>query len=38
VSSRLIVNRAAFKTHPAVVPIVDAVRTLVEAKDNAAAA
>jgi ATP phosphoribosyltransferase len=36
VSSRLIVNRAAFKTHPAVVPLVDAVRTLVEA--NAAAA
>lgn len=38
VSSRLIVNRAAFKTHPAVVPIVDAVRTLVEVKTNAAAA
>jgi ATP phosphoribosyltransferase len=30
VSSRLIVNRAAFKTHPAVVPIVDAMRSLVE--------
>ncbi len=31
VSSRLIVNRAAFKTHPAVVPIVDAIRSLCEA-------
>jgi ATP phosphoribosyltransferase len=30
VSSRLIVNRAAFKTHPGVVPIVDAIRALVE--------
>jgi ATP phosphoribosyltransferase len=36
VSSRLIVNRAAFKTHPAVVPIVDAVRTLVESHAAAA--
>jgi ATP phosphoribosyltransferase len=37
VSSRLIVNRAAFKTHPGVVPIVDAMRALVEG-DHAAAA
>ncbi len=37
VSSRLIVNRAAFKTHPAVVPLVDAVRRLVETQDAAAA-
>ena len=37
VSSRLIVNRAAFKTHPGVVPIVDAMRALVES-DHAAAA
>lgn len=37
VSSRLIVNRAAFKTHPAVVPLVDAVRKLVEAGHAAAA-
>ena len=37
VSSRLIVNRAAFKTHPGVVPIVDAVRMLVESVDAAAA-
>jgi ATP phosphoribosyltransferase len=36
VSSRLIVNRAAFKTHPAVVPLVDAVRTLVESHAAAA--
>ena len=36
VSSRLIVNRAAFKTHPAVVPLVDAVRTLVESRAAAA--
>lgn len=36
VSSRLIVNRAAFKTHPAVVSFVDAVRALVE-PDAAAA-
>ncbi len=38
VSSRLIVNRAAFKTHPAVVPIVDAIRSLVEKQPDAAAA
>jgi ATP phosphoribosyltransferase len=38
VSSRLIVNRAAFKTHPLVVPIVDAIRTLVEKTPDAAAA
>jgi ATP phosphoribosyltransferase len=37
ISSRLIVNRAAFKTHPAVVPLVDAVRALVEQGDAAAA-
>lgn len=37
VSSRLIVNRAAFKTHAAVVPIVDAIRALVEKPDAAAA-
>ena len=37
VSSRLIVNRAAFKTHPAVVPLVDAIRALVEKSDAAAA-
>ena len=36
VSSRLIVNRAAFKTHPAVVPLVDAVRNLVESHAAAA--
>jgi ATP phosphoribosyltransferase len=36
VSSRLIVNRAAFKTHPAVVPLVDAVRNLVESRAAAA--
>jgi ATP phosphoribosyltransferase len=38
VSSRLIVNRAAFKTHPLVVPFVDAVRGLVEGTSNATAA
>ena len=38
VSSRLIVNRAAFKTHPGVVPLVDAIRTLVEKHSDAAAA
>lgn len=38
VSSRLIVNRAAFKTHPAVVPIVEAIRGLVEGRSSAAAA
>jgi ATP phosphoribosyltransferase len=37
VSSRLIVNRAAFKTHPAVVPLVDAIRSLVEGQDAVAA-
>ncbi len=37
VSSRLIVNRAAFKTHAAVVPLVDAIRALVEKPDAAAA-
>lgn len=37
VSSRLIVNRAAFKTHPGVVPLVDAIRSLVEKSDAAAA-
>ena len=37
VSSRLIVNRAAFKTHPGVVPIVDAMRSLVENGHAAAA-
>ena len=37
VSSRLIVNRAAFKTHPGVVPIVDAIRSLVEKPDAATA-
>ncbi len=37
VSSRLIVNRAAFKTHPGVVPIVDAMRDLVESAHAAAA-
>jgi ATP phosphoribosyltransferase len=36
VSSRLIVNRAAFKTHPAVVPLVDAVRKLVDSHAAAA--
>lgn len=36
VSSRLIVNRAAFKTHPAVVPLVDAVRNLAESRAAAA--
>jgi ATP phosphoribosyltransferase len=36
VSSRLIVNRAAFKTHPAVVTIVDAIRSLAESPDAAA--
>jgi ATP phosphoribosyltransferase len=38
VSSRLIVNRAAFKTHPGVVPLVDAIRALVEKKPDAVAA
>jgi ATP phosphoribosyltransferase len=38
VSSRLIVNRAAFKTHPFVVPFVDAVRGLVEGTIDATAA
>jgi ATP phosphoribosyltransferase len=38
VSSRLIVNRAAFKTHPLVVPFVDAVRGLVEGTIDATAA
>lgn len=38
VSSRLIVNRAAFKTHPAVVPLVDAIRGLVEGSGDAVAA
>jgi ATP phosphoribosyltransferase len=38
VSSRLIVNRAAFKTHPLVVPFVDAVRSLVEGTTDATAA
>ena len=38
VSSRLIVNRAAFKTHPAVVSLVDAIRGLVEGTASAAAA
>lgn len=38
VSSRLIVNRAAFKTHPLVVPFVDAVRGLVEGTSDATAA
>jgi ATP phosphoribosyltransferase len=38
VSSRLIVNRAAFKTHPLVVPLVDAIRGLVEGTTDAAAA
>jgi len=33
ISSRLIVNRAAFKTRAAVVPLVDAFRRAVEAKD-----
>lgn len=37
VTSRLIVNRAAFKTHPAVVPLVDAIRGLVEGRDAVAA-
>ncbi len=37
ISSRLIVNRAAFKTHPAVGPIVAAIRSLVETPDAAAA-
>ena len=37
VSSRLIVNRAAFKTHPGVVPLVDAIRALVERPHIAAA-
>ena len=37
VSSRLIVNRAAFKTHPGVVAIVDAIRSLVEKPDAATA-
>ncbi|KPF76410.1 ATP phosphoribosyltransferase [alpha proteobacterium AAP81b] len=37
VTSRLIVNRAAFKTHPAVVPFLEAVRALVETRDAAAA-
>ncbi len=37
ISSRLIVNRAAFKTHPAVVPLVEAIRALVEQADAAAA-
>jgi ATP phosphoribosyltransferase len=37
VTSRLIVNRAAFKTDARVVPIVNALRTLVEAGDAAAA-
>ncbi len=37
VTSRLIVNRAAFKTHPAVVPLVDAIRNLVETQDAVAA-
>lgn len=37
VTSRLIVNRAAFKTDPRIVPIVEAVRTLVESPDAAAA-
>jgi ATP phosphoribosyltransferase len=38
VSSRLIVNRAAFKTHPLVVPIVDAIRGLIERTTDAVAA
>lgn len=38
VSSRLIVNRAAFKTHPAVVPLVDAIRALVETPESRDAA
>lgn len=38
VSSRLIVNRAAFKTHPAVVPLVDAIRAAVEKIPHAVAA
>ena len=35
VSSRLIVNRAAFKTRDRVVPLVDAFRRAVEAKNAA---
>jgi len=37
VSSRLIVNRAAFKTHPFVVPFVDAMRSHVEGTSDAVA-
>ncbi|WP_310496643.1 ATP phosphoribosyltransferase [Sandarakinorhabdus sp.] len=37
ISSRLIVNRAAFKTDPRIVPIIEAVRALVETSDAAAA-
>lgn len=37
VTSRLIVNRAAFKTDPRIVPIVEAVRALVESPDAVAA-
>lgn len=35
VSARLIVNRAAFKTHPAIGPLVDAFRRTVEGRDAA---
>jgi len=38
VSSRLIVNRAAFKTHPGVVPFIEAVRGLVASGGRDAAA
>jgi len=37
ISSRLIVNRAAWKTHPGVMPMVEALRALLES-DRAAAA
>jgi ATP phosphoribosyltransferase len=37
ISSRLIVNRAAWKTHPRVVPLVEAMRALVEGADAVAA-
>lgn len=37
ITSRLIVNRAAWKTHPRVVPLVEMIRALVEGDDAAAA-
>jgi ATP phosphoribosyltransferase len=37
ISSRLIANRAAFKTDPRIVEVIDAMRELTEAKDAAAA-